>query len=350
MKKPIQIILAVLLLAALFASGCASSSSALPEAEKAEKGLAQLADCKPGALLSEGSKLHAGDSVGDWTAIMLAEGGVKEDYKAYLSSLEKYVTDCYAARGCLDSMKATEYHRVILTVLALGGDPTAFGTDAAGQPVNLVADGIWNFPDLRRQGLNGLVFALISLDAGGYEPPPDSAVTRESLVFEILASQEADGGFGLTAGSSEADITAMALQALAPYKESCMEAVDAGLAYLAGQMTDRSTFVTFGDESSESAAQIIIALCTLGIDPDTDGRFIRGGMTLTEGLEVFYRDGCYSHTPDGKADVTATSQAVLALIAIHRLREGGLPVYQFKENTSTAAYLPVSGAAAACGL
>lgn len=50
--------------------------------------------------------------------------------------------------------------------------------------------------------------------------PEDAAYTREEILAAILEAQEPDGGFGLTAGASDVDITAMALQALAPYPGS----------------------------------------------------------------------------------------------------------------------------------
>ena len=74
---------------------------------------------------------------------------------------------------------------------------------------------------------------------------------------------------------------------------------------------------------------MILALCALGRDPETEDAFIRNGMTLTDGLELYARDGCYSHTPDGKADVTATTQTVLAFIAMERFRGGEGFLYCF---------------------
>ena len=41
--------------------------------------------------------------------------------------------------------------------------------------------------------------------------PEDAAYTREEILAAILEAQEPDGGFGLTAGASDVDITAMAV-------------------------------------------------------------------------------------------------------------------------------------------
>ena len=144
--------------------------------------------------------------------------GANESYDAYLAALERHVTERYAEQGTLDALMATEYSRTILTVSMLGGDPSAFGTRPDGTAIDLLNDGVWNFAgELGAQGLNGLIFALLAADAGPSPEPEQAKNTRAGIVEAICAAQEPDGGFGLVSGASEADMTAMALQALAPY-------------------------------------------------------------------------------------------------------------------------------------
>ena len=74
---------------------------------------------------------------------------------------------------------ATEYSRTILTVSMLGGDPSAFGTRPDGTAIDLLNDGVWNFAgELGAQGLNGLIFALLAVDAGTYPEPERAKNTR----------------------------------------------------------------------------------------------------------------------------------------------------------------------------
>lgn len=254
----------------------------------------------------------------------LALAGVPEDYSAYLDRLEDYVTRCYQQQGCLHPVKVTEYHRIALTVLALGGDPTAFGL-YDGETVDLIAQGTYAYGgELGAQGLNGYVYALLTLDAGDFAVPQDARYTRQSIREAILAAQEPDGGFGLVSGSSDVDITAMALQALAPYREDCPDAIDRALGYLATQMSERCTFASYGAESAESIAQTIIALCALGIDPAEDERFLRGDSSLPQALERFrLSDGSYCHaTEDPRPNLMASEQSLLALLALDRLAQG----------------------------
>ncbi len=321
----------------------------------AVEGQRTLAGCAGESLLDRQDLLPAGSSISDWTAIAFSLAGAEDCYGAYLSALEDYVTACYQEKGILDQNKATEYHRIILTVLALGGDPTEFGDDAQGEKINLVAEGIYNYvgDSLGKQGLNGWIFALIALDAGEYEIPEDARYTREDVLEEILLCQNEDGGFSLSAGSSDVDMTAMALQALAAYEEEeeVEQAVEKALAYLADQISERGTFFSYGSENVESAAQVLIALGALGIDPGEDVRF----QALEEGISLFVReDGSYAHDiNDEVGDAMATEQTLLALCALQKLRRGEGSIYQLTdchpveatENTETAGVLPVVGLA-----
>lgn len=295
-------------------------------------GLSAL-DGKAGTLLGKGEDFPAGTSVCDWTAMALALSGSQEDYDAYLRALKAYVEQSYAENGGLDRVKSTTYHRIALVVLALGGDPESFGTKPGGTAIDLIADGTYAFAgdNIGAQGLNGWIYSLIALDASGAVVPDNAKFTREDMISAIVTAQEPDGGFGLVAGKSDVDITAMALQALAPYQEEYPEVIEAGLAYLSGVMNDSCRFSAYDVESAESSAQAILALCALGIDPDTDSRFCRGSQTLLTGLDAFRQeDGTYGHSrEDSQGNFLATAQTLLALRAVQKLRSGEGWIFDF---------------------
>ena len=288
---------------------------------------------KSGSLLEKGEDFPAGTSFCDWTAMALALTGSEEDYEGYLQDLKDYVETCYAQEGGLDRVKSTTYHRVALVVLALGGDPESFGTKSDGTAIDLIADGTYAFAgsSIGAQGLNGWIYALIALDASGAAVPENAKFTREDMVQAVVTAQEPDGGFGLVAGKSDVDITAMALQALAPYREAHAEVIEAGLAYLAGAMNDSCRFSAYDAESAESSAQVILALCALGIDPDSDSRFQRGSQTLLTGMDAFRQaDGTYGHAKDDtQGNFLATAQTLLALRAVQKLRDGEGGIFDF---------------------
>ena len=279
---------------------------------------------KKGELLKDQELFPAGTSGCDWLAMAMALSGAKECYADYLAALKAYVEDAYAKNGYLDRNKATEYHRIALTVLALGGDPTDFGTKPDGSSIDLIAEGTYNYArDLGAQGLNGWIWALLTLDAQDTKVPEDSRYSREDMVNAIVIAQEPDGGFGLIPGKSDVDITAMAVQALAPYRDQLETEIDAALSYLSNELTDTCGYIAYDDENAESTAQVILALCALGIDPETDSRFVKDEHTLLTELFRFRKeDGTYSHILEGPGDGLATAQSVLALVAVQRVRDG----------------------------
>lgn len=289
---------------------------------------------KPGKLLAQEAELPAGSSISDWAAIALALSGQEEQYTGYRRRLESHISKLYAEQGGLDPVEANPYHRAALTVLALGADPTAFGTKADGSPIDLIADGTYAFQgeSIGAQGLNGWIYALLVLDASGAAVPEDARFSRQTIIDAILASQEADGGFSLWGGSSDVDITAMALQALAPYQNQYPHQIEAALSYLAQQMNGSCRFRSYGQESAESSAQVILALCSLGIDPATDSQFSIGIENLLTGLDGFrLADGTYGHLrEDTRGNCLATAQCLLALTALARLREGR-QLYDFSD-------------------
>ncbi len=327
MKRSVR--LTALLLAAMLLFGCARPRDAA--VTQTVNGLRTLLNTK-NVPESEDVLSGAGSSVSDWLVFTLARCGETGGTDTYLSALEAAVTGRYKADGCLDGRRATEYQRIALTALALGADPRAFGKDETGAPADLVAGGIWAFPggDVGAQGVNAVIFALLLLDAGGYTPPENAAEIRERLLSSLLSLQHADGAWGLTDDAADADLTAMAVQALAPYKETeAKTAIEKALAWLSSQQTSDGGFSVNGEVSAETASQVILACCALGTDPDTSALGFSGGLTAA--LERFRTpDGSFKHVlTEENGNLLATQQALLAICAVERLRAGEPFVYDF---------------------
>lgn len=312
MKSKIVTFLSILLaLCMLFSFTAYAAIDSL--SQNAYEALCDKQGIKYGKLLSDKDCISAGSSVSDWLAIALKANGIQDAYAAYQKSLEKYVNICYAENGRLDTA-ATEYHRIILTALSLGADPSRFGE----KRINLVNDGIWNFDGkLGKQGLNGLIFALIAADAGELEEPENARNTRKSIIEEIVSVQEPDGGFGIVEGSSNLDITAMALQALAPYRNDHPETIDRALSYIQGKFKG-----AFDTVSAETVAQTVIALSALGIDAEEDTRFSNGEKGLISRIEDFVADdGTIAHSIGEDGDFMPTEQVMIAIASWKNLTE-----------------------------
>ena len=283
-----------------------------------------------GYLQAQVAEPGAGSVGGDWLIFGLARSGVKVPqiyFDAYYENVEAAVRE---KNGVLSDRKYTEYSRTVLVLTAIGKDPS----DVAGfDLLKPLAD----FEQVAKQGINGTIFALLALDSGNYEIPenPDANVqaTRQMYVDELLTRELPDGGWTLTGGEPDVDLTAMALQALAKYREQpdAAAAVERGLAVLSSRQEPNGAYLSWGEENSESVSQVLVALTELGISPD-DERFVKNGQTLTQVLERFLcEDGSCRHTLNGGSDEMATEQAFYALAAIHRAETGETTLYDMTD-------------------
>jgi len=288
---------------------------------------------------------QVGSVGGEWTVLGLARSGYQVPeryYQDYYSRVESYVK---SMKGNLHDKKYTEYSRLIVALTSIGKDPR----DVAGydllKPLGDYDKTIW-------QGLNGPIWALIALDSGNYPMPQNpeakTQATREMYVNRILECQLPDGGFSLFGGTaaassgdnvSDPDITGMALQALAKYKdrEDVAKVIDEALECMSKMQDDRGGYSSWGTANSESVVQIIVALTELGIPLD-DPRFVKNGNTLLDNLMSFYVTGeGFLHTHDGGgSNIMATEQAFYGLVAARRAQEGKDSLYRMRDAISVA--------------
>ena len=311
-------------------------------------------------LLSGDELTYAGSSATDWLPIGLSRCGVEDDYDAYLAALQTYVEQKYREPDKLDRVKATEWHRISLAVLACGGDPTHFGKDENGSDINLIADGVYDrgkTVDIGAQGLNGWLWGLITLDSMKYNIPAGSSYTRTEMIKRILSFQLPDDGFNLRfaqGSTADPDITAMAIQALAPYYRNSTfnvkDPVDKALDCLSKLQLDTGDFRSWGTRNSESVSQIIVSLCSIGVDPQNDTRFIKNGINLLDALFYYQQeDGGFAHSYEsdpgnpsaipGESNSIATDQALLALVAVWRQAQGMSILYDFRPGSVSAKIL-----------
>lgn len=286
-------------------------------------------------MLSSVRSPEVGSIGGEWAVIGLARSGYSvpaDYYDEYYTRVEKYVKNC---DGVLHERKYTEYSRVVLALTAIGRDPSNVLGYNLLTPLGDFEKTIW-------QGLNGPIWALIALDSGNYEIPKNPAAktqaTRQLYIDEIIKNQMKDGGWSLTGtGDSDVDISAMALQALAKYQDqkAVKTATDKALTYLSKVQDSKGGFASWGTMNVESVAQVIVALCELGISLD-DSRFVKNGHTLTENLLSFRQsNGGFYHVLDGSDgnNQMSAEQGFYALVAIDRAENGKNSLYRMGDVT-----------------
>lgn len=254
----------------------------------------------------------------EWSVIGAAKSGCEnaaEFIEKYVLAEAEYVKE---KNGVLSERKYTEYSRTIVALNVIGEDAKAFGGYDLTAPLA-------NFSKTTAQGLNGAVWAVIALAGGGYELLDESGKQVCDLYLDkILSRQNEDGGWSLTEnGVSDADMTAMSLCALALVGTENEKAVE----YLSATQNENGGFSGLSGESSESAAQVITALCSLGISPE-DERFVKNGKSVMENLMSYYdgEGGFYHMNGDTSPNRMATEQAFCALAAYKNFltEKGGL--------------------------
>jgi len=284
---------------------------------------------------------NVGTLAGEWTVLSLARSGYKIPqgyYDNYYNNVVKTLEDC---DGNLHNMKYTEYSRVILGLTSIGKDVRDVGGYDLTKPL---AD----FNKVIKQGINGPIFALIALDTNNYDIPDVEEgkvqTTREMLIDYILSKEITDkdgnvGGWALTGKVPDPDITAMALQSLAKYKdeEKVKSYVDRAINVLSKIQLPTGGYSSWGTTNSESIAQVIVALTALGIDPAKDERFIKSEdkWTISAIMNFYVEGGGFKHVLDKEIDGMATDQGMYAIIAYDRFLKGKNKLYDMTDALET---------------
>lgn len=291
--------------------------------------------------------INQNPSIGsEWFVLGFARSGMELDdsyFQTYYNHFANYLEE---NKGILtNSVKYTEYSKAAIVMTSIGKDARKIAGYNLLKPL---AD----MDMVTAQGTNGPIWALIALNCyPDYTIPKVSSVsnqtTKEKLITYILEQEMLNGGWKMTGNFPDPDLTGMAIQALAPFyqKEGYEEvtaAIDRALEVLGEMQNTTGGYSTMGVETSESCSQVIAALCALGIDPEKDERFVKGGNWTVENLLSYYVDGKgFMHVKAdegnngggvaGEVNGMATEQAYYALTAYQRFKNGQTSLYNMSD-------------------
>lgn len=268
---------------------------------------------------------------GEWMVIDLTRSGY-DCPDGYYENVVNYVNANINDKEQLHRSKSTDNSRVILALTSAGYDVT----DVDGH--NLLM-GLTDMTYVKKQGINGPIWALIAFDCYDYKIPVNAEateqVTREKLIAFILEKQLADGGWALSGTVADPDMTGMALQSLAPYYNTNPDvkvAVDKAIVCLSEKQYDNGGYGSIDGICSESCAQVIVALTALGINPETDSRFVKNGVSVVDAMCLFaVEGGGFTHIPNGEINGMATEQGQYALAAYFRFLENKTSLYDMTD-------------------
>ena len=271
-----------------------------------------------------------GDPAQDWSAGIERYKGV-EDRQAWLDGA---LTDA-AGRGAewyalalikrYPTLDYTRYEEALRATLVSG----TVVSPVSRMNLALVLACLGSSPELVREtldhgigqlGIMSWIYGLHLLNAG----VEATDYTAPDAVGELLALKKDDGGWALSGQNGDVDVTAMALQALAPNRDlpGVADAVDGALALLAGRQLEGGGFKSYGVENAESTAMVLLALSCLGVSAE-DAGFAGGLPRLYAGLSQFATaSGGFCHKNDGTVNELATAQVYAALSAQIASEEG----------------------------
>ena len=289
-----------------------------------------------------------GSTFGEWAVLAEARAYGKDSdaaltvwYNKYLDKLKDYVASCNGVLNSSD-IDYTEYSRIVLALTSLGEDATAF-TASNGKTYDLVKPlldksktGTYVY-QVSEQGTNGTAFALIAMDSAKYYDTTAGNAARDEWISLLLKQQiktgDAAGAWSITGKQSAApdiDMTAMIIQALAPYSSDAnvKTAIEKGLSWLSSEF---KTSGTFGD--SEKSAQVVVALSALKRNAATDELFQYQGTSVLSDL-LSYKDpdtDGFRHLKGTAVDQMASEQAAYALVAYERYTKGSNALYDMSD-------------------
>ena len=314
-------ILAAALLALMFlATGCSGSGSS-SGGSSGSGGSKDLDSVIKSAseYLVENVPVDSVDSMGGgWVPFALKMSGTDaaddDYYAAYYDSIRAIAK---SQKGVLSEDHPTAHERVSINLKAIGQDPASVeGYD--------LMEKVDDYDAICEQGLNAEIYALVAANYCGYK-----LKNEDKYLYDIVVSQSPDGAFGMDADHPDSDMTAMALQALAPYDgridgndaakrdDRAEGAIDRALEWLSAKQQEDGSF-----GNAESTAQVMIALGCLGRDPASDEDFIKGDNSLLDGIIVFQTGRGFCHEAGGEEDIMPTEQALMGLDAAKMAQSG----------------------------
>ncbi len=261
----------------------------------------------PGVLMGEDLQVWADQSLpdlageeGEWYAIALCQGDFSVDLTKYAVALTAFFSE-------EERQNPVERQRCALALLAMGIE----------QPAGQTAQ-----ETIGKQGVMSVIFGLHLLQNGAV----CSDHSAYSVAEQLVSLQLADGGWAVSGQYGDVDVTAMALQALAMQKDTWVNAIDRGVAFLQSKQLPDGGFKSYGVSNSESVSQVIIALTALGMDPRNEESF-PGILQAWERFRL--EDGRFAHVLGGEANGHACAQALLAYVAMWRLENNLEGLYAF---------------------
>jgi len=252
----------------------------------------------------------------DWDVIALSKAGKLTDRErdAYLTTLKERVNG--------KQLSGTDLDKTVLVVKALGQDPENYENHDLIKAI---------YSDTSIKSLMDFTYALTALSTDDYVIPSDALWTKDRFIHELAQRQTSSGGWGWAGDPNDepdVDTTCMVLTALSRDQDQARDAIDKAINYLERSEQADGGFVNYSPNSN-SAAQVIIALSSLGIDP-TEGAFNKEGRNPVTNLEQYKANGGYKWATFSESDDAFSNEQVIQALVAYSLFSDGDQLFNFR--------------------
>ena len=268
------------------------------------------------------TEIHNDSGVGfgsDWAIITLLRAGKTVDS----SILDEYTLALTEeVRGWDENIKPTDAAKAVLSLTVLDKDV------ADVEVVNLI-NFICNSEKLE-SATNELAYLLLALYASNTEIPQDAVWSKSAIIDKLLTFQTESGGFGLfDSETTDTDMTAICVQALAPYinEHDVAQTIDKAVVFLKDTISESWDY----DDNPNTTAQVLLAISALGIDvtePD-NGFGANDQENIVTSLERYRNTGGNGYLFGDSVNTLATYQVMQAYDAYRKIHKDNVSYWDF---------------------
>ncbi|MBE7035642.1 MAG: DUF4430 domain-containing protein [Ruminococcaceae bacterium] len=275
------------------------------------------------AYLSEKlTEMHNAEGVtygSDWAIITMLRGGKTVD-PAIVTEYSGSLTETVKAWDA--TVKPTDAAKAALAFTIMDKD----ACDIEG--VNLI-ELICNSERLV-SGTNELAYSLLAIHASNAEIPQDATWGKDDIIEELLTFQTENGGFGLFDNeTADVDMTAICVQALAPYRSegNIATAIEKAVDFLSDTISEDWDY----DDNPNTTAQVLLALASLGMDVTEHENGFGNGVeeNIITSLERYRNTDGNGYLYESSVNAMATYQVMQAYDAYRKAHKDGVSYWDF---------------------
>lgn len=256
----------------------------------------------------------AKQKVSNWSAFSLYKSGIKPD-DSFLKDFEENV------KNNLDDMSPTQLESGIIGLASAGYTPYNFMNHD-------IVEKLFN-SDINNWLNNDAIFGLLTYRAANIDG--NYKITKGMLVNKLLNAYNA--GWSWSGKGTDPDITAAAINALAPYyngekaegvdNAKVKDIVDKAVKVLSDRQMKDGNIASEWGASSDTNSFVVMGLTSIGIDP-SKGMFAKENGNLVSAL-MSYRgnNGAFNHNDSMKDNLFSTEEVLRALIALNDFEKNG---------------------------